>query len=150
MPRSPIISGCFATRADAEGAARRLYARGFSVWDVAVLPPPRQPTRPSRGADSGGALLAACVSGGRGNTAAETLHEAGAAALMQSEGAWDQGNWTDYDPAGYTGRPLQVPEGEPWPLPPLAREAVATESTGNEDPGSELEHYVERQILNHS
>lgn len=69
---SPIVFGRFETVATAEDAARALYARGFSVWDVSIL------------------------------SAA-----------------------------------------------PEARDAVDCESTGNEDPGSELEQFANQRRANH-
>ncbi|CAG9167416.1 hypothetical protein LMG23992_00804 [Cupriavidus laharis] len=131
---SPIIFGRFDTVARAEDAARALYARGFSVWDVSVISVAQQG---GQGGRQPCVVLAACVRRGNATVAADVLREAGAQDLERTQGQWESGRWTDFDPAVHGGRQDAAQ--------PLAREAVDCESTGNEDPGSELEHYVDRQ-----
>ncbi|KWR89611.1 hypothetical protein [Cupriavidus sp. IDO] len=141
---SPIIAGRFETHAQAEEAARVLYSRGFSVWDVSIMSVAQgQPAK----APVAGVMLAASVGNGLAGVAADVLREAGASGLERTEGQWECGQWRDFDPAA-SGEPLDEAQGEYWPRP-LAREAVAVESTGNEDPGSELEHFVDRQRASH-
>ncbi|WP_354686129.1 hypothetical protein [Cupriavidus necator] len=150
---SPIVAGRFESLASAEDAARTLFARGFSVWDVSIMSVPQgaadSATAGAAGdTQRGGAvMLAACVSNGLGSVVVDVLRESGASDLERAQGHWDCGQWTDFDPA-VRGEPVQEGEGEFWPRP-LAREAVAEQSTGNEDPGSELEHYVERKRVEH-
>lgn len=136
---SSIVAGRFDAVSEAEAVARTLYQGGFSVWDVCIL-------SVGGGGRPDGTLLAVRVDDAHRAGAADTLREAGAADIEQAEGRWEYGQWTDFDPQA---APVPLDEGaeqgEPWPRP-LAREAVAPESTGNEDPGSELEHYVEKQV----
>jgi len=151
---SSIVAGRFASIPEAEEVAGKLYARGFSVWDVSIMSVNPGGARPP------GVLLAARAKGDRGEEVADVLHEGGARDLERASGKWEGGQWTDFDPQR-PPMPLDVPEGECWPAPraaqrrdgdalpphatPVAEEAVAEDSTGNEDPGSELEHYVDRQ-----
>lgn len=81
---SPIVAGQFESLANAEEAARSLYARGMQAMANGQEPDPAQ---------------------------------------------------KDEHPQG----------GRHKVSTPVADEATDTESTGNEDPGSELEHYVEEQ-----
>jgi hypothetical protein len=131
---SPIVFGRFETVSAAEDAARALYAHGFSVWDVSILsaaPEARHVgVRPR-------VLLAVCVRRANPSVATDVLRAAGALDLDRTQGHWNSGRWTDFDPAVHGARR----DG----AHPVAREAVDCESTGNEDPGSELEHYVDRQ-----
>ncbi len=136
---SPIIFGRFETVAAAEDAARALYAHGFSVWDVSILSAATPQAR-HMGVQPR-VVLAACVRRANAGIAAKVLREAGALDLDRTQGNWDSGRWTDFDPAvhGLRRDPAQH----------VAREAVDCESTGNEDPGSELEQYVDRQRSGH-
>jgi hypothetical protein len=146
---SSIVAGRFASTADAEEASRKLYARGFSVWDVSIM---------SLG-EEGGVMLAARAKGERRKEATDVMRDAGGKDVEHAEGKWEGGQWVDFaSPA----------EGEPWPAPksdgheandkavphphakPVAEEAVAPDSTGNEDPGSELEHFVDQQVARHN
>lgn len=169
---SSIVAGRFASVADAEEVARKLYARGFSVWDVSIM------SLAGDGPRGGGVLLAARARGDRRDEAAGVLQEAGAADLEGASGKWEGGQWTDFDPQSKPSL-MEAPSGECWPAPasggahaeqpeaqhgqgaaaesgrppharPVAQEAVAVESTGNEDPGSELEHFVDRQVASHN
>ncbi|RWA48702.1 hypothetical protein AU476_32090 [Cupriavidus sp. UYMSc13B] len=142
---SSIVAGRFDSLASAEEAARTLFARGFSVWDVSIISV-GQDAAPDRGA-ADRVMLAACVNNGLGSVAVDVLREAGASGLERAQGNWEGGQWTDFNPARH-GEPIRDGEGEYWPRP-LAREAVAEESTGNEDPGSELEHFVEQKRAGH-
>lgn len=152
---SSIVAGRFESLASAEDAARTLFSRGFSVWDVSIMS-----LRPDRSADTArdraaqpsqpeedNVLLAACVNNGLGAIAVDVLREAGAGGLERAQGHWECGQWTDFNPASH-GEPVRDGEGEYWPRP-LASEAVAEESTGNEDPGSELEHFVNHKRAEH-
>ncbi|WP_029045307.1 hypothetical protein [Cupriavidus sp. amp6] len=155
---SPIVAGRFDSIASAEDAARILFARGFSVWDVSIMSvrPPREAeagtnddARADDSADDSAAnvMLAACVGNGLSSVAIDVLREAGASHLERAQGRWECGQWTDFD-ANVHGEPVQGGEGEYWPRP-LARESVAEQSTGNEDPGSELEHFVNQKRVEH-
>ena len=148
---SSIVAGRFDSLASAEDAARTLFARGFSVWDVSIVS-----VRNHAGdqQDSGAAqqpadnvMLAACVNNGLGSVVIDVLRESGASQLERAQGTWECGQWTDFDPAR-RGEPVQEGEGEYWPRP-LASDATAEESTGNEDPGSELEHFVDEKRGQH-
>ena len=135
---SPIVFGRFETAAAAEDAARALYAHGFSVWDVSIIsaaPEARHVGVKPR------VVLAACVRRANPSVAADVLREAGALNLDRTQGNWDGGRWTDFDPAVHG---LQRDS-----VQPVAQEAVDSESTGNEDPGSELEQYVDRHRASH-
>ena len=135
---SPIVFGRFETVATAEDAARALYAHGFSVWDVSILsaaPEARHAGVKPR------VVLAACVRRGNPSVATDVLREAGALDLDRTQGNWDGGRWTDFDPAVHGLRRDSAQ--------PVAREAVDCESTGNEDPGSELEQYADQQRASH-
>ncbi|CAG9171350.1 hypothetical protein [Cupriavidus pampae] len=150
---SSIVAGRFASTADAEEVARKLYERGFSVWDVSIMAL----------ADEG-VMLAAHAKGERRKEATDVLNAGGGKDVAHAEGKWEGGQWTDFGAAARA-----EPEGEPWPAPvskgsgdkagdakrdphakPVAEEAVAVESTGNEDPGSELEHFVDHQVTKNS
>ncbi|MGO4303488.1 hypothetical protein [Cupriavidus sp. RAF12] len=157
---SSIVAGRFASIPEAEEVARKLYARGFSVWDVSVMSVNPGGARPP------GVLLAAHAKRDRREEVADVLREGGALDLEKASGKWDGGQWTDFDPHRPPALIDEEPAGECWPAPvsarhddsasrpphagPVAAEAVAMESTGNEDPGSELEHYVDKQIASHS
>ncbi|MDQ0139911.1 hypothetical protein [Cupriavidus necator] len=148
---SSIIAGRFDTIASAEDAARTLFARGFSVWEVSIVSV-RDPARDQQ--EAGGApqpadnvMLAACVNNGLGSVVVDVLRETGASQLERAQGTWECGQWTDFDPAR-RGEPVHEGEGEYWPRP-LASDATAEESTGNEDPGSELEHFVNQKRVEH-
>lgn len=153
---SSIVAGRFASTADAEEVSRKLYARGFSVWDVSIM---------SLG-EEGGVMLAARAKGERRKEATDVMRDAGGKDVEHAEGKWEGGQWVDFASAAAT-------EGEPWPAPksdgreadrhetddkavphphakPVAEEAVAVDSTGNEDPGSELEHFVDQQVARHN
>lgn len=151
---SPIVAGRFDSIASAEEAARTLYARGFSVWDVSIMSV-RQPGETNAGTkaesradeNASNVMLAACVGNGLSSVVVDVLREAGASHLERAQGCWECGQWTDFDPNVH-GEPLQDVEGEYWPRP-LARESVAEQSTGNEDPGSELEHFVNQKRAEH-
>ncbi|ODV44264.1 hypothetical protein AWV79_09870 [Cupriavidus sp. UYMMa02A] len=132
---SPIVFGRFEAISPAEDAARALYARGFSVWDVSILCAATEDTRRAGGPVP--VVLAACVRRGNAAVAADVLREAGVRDLQRTQGKWESGRWTDFDPV--THCPSQDA------AQPVARGAVDCESTGNEDPGSELEHYVDPQ-----
>lgn len=155
---SSIVAGRFASLADAEEVARKLYARGFSVWDVSIM------SLADGNARGAGVLLATHAKGERRNDVADVLREAGASDLERAHGKWEGGQWIDFDPKSKPEL-MEAPEGECWPAPsparhkeagrgahagPVAEEAVAVESTGNEDPGSELEHFVDRQVSKNS
>lgn len=160
---SSIVAGRFASIPEAEEVARKLYARGFSVWDVTLMSVNPGGARPP------GVLLAARAQGDRREEAADVLREGGASDVERADGNWDGGQWTDFDP-NRAPVLLDTPEGECWPAPaaarkgegkdeadarpphaaPVAGEAVAEDTTGNEDPGSELEHYVDRQVSSQS
>ncbi len=147
---SSIIAGRFESLASAEDAARILFARGFAVWDVSIMSVRQDSaedtgTKPPQPADN--VMLAACVNNGLGSVAVDVLREAGASGLERAQGTWEGGQWTDFNPAR-RGEPVHDGEGEFWPRP-LASEAVAEESTGNEDPGSELEHFVNQKRAEH-
>ena len=148
---SSIIAGRFESLASAEDAARTLFARGFSVWDVSIVSV-RDPARDQQ--DDAAAqqpadnvMLAACVNSGLGSVVIDVLRETGASQLERAQGTWECGQWTDFDPARH-GEPVREGEGEYWPRP-LASDATAEESTGNEDPGSELEHFVNQKRAEH-
>jgi hypothetical protein len=147
---SPIVAGRFDSIASAEDAARILFARGFSVWDVSIMSvrPPGE-AQPETQADksAGNVMLAACVGNGLSSVVVDVLREAGASDLERAQGRWECGQWTDFDPNVH-GEPVRDGEGEYWPRP-LARESVAEQSTGNEDPGSELEHFVNQKRVEH-
>lgn len=166
---SSIVAGRFASIPEAEQAAQKLYARGFSVWDVSIMSVDPGGARPP------GVLLAARAKGERRDEVLEVLREGGACDCEQAKGKWEGGQWTDFDPA-HAPALVDAAEGECWPIPgqgaehgagqgagqgadghgrpahaaPVAQEAVAEDSTGNEDPGSELEHYVDRQVASHN
>lgn len=147
---SSIVAGRFESLAGAEDAARILFARGFSVWDVSIMSVRKDSredtgTTPAQPADN--IVLAACVNNGLGSVAVDVLREAGASGLERAQGSWECGQWTDFDPAR-RGEPVHDGEGEFWQRP-LASEAVAEESTGNEDPGSELEHFLNHKRVKH-
>jgi len=108
---------------------------------------------------AGGVMLAARAKGERRKEATDVMRDAGGKDVEHAEGKWEGGQWVDFaSPA----------EGEPWPAPksdgheandkavphphakPVAEEAVALDSTGNEDPGSELEHFVDQQVARHN
>lgn len=133
---SPIVFGRFETVSAAEDAARALYAHGFSVWDVSIIsaagPEARHAGVHPR------VVLAACVRRANAGVAANVLREAGVLDVDRTQGTWDSGRWTDFDPALHGRRSEAV-----------ARESVDCESTGNEDPGSELEQYVNQQRASH-
>ncbi|MDK3025292.1 hypothetical protein QO239_22085 [Cupriavidus taiwanensis] len=148
---SSIIAGRFDSIASAEDAARTLFARGFSVWDVSIVSV-RDPSADQQGAGAGEApgdnvMLAACVNNGLGSVVIDVLRESGASRLERTQGTWECGQWTDFDP-DRRGEPIREGEGEYWPRP-LASDATAEESTGNEDPGSELEHFVNQKRVEH-
>ncbi|SDP25079.1 hypothetical protein SAMN04488595_106138 [Ralstonia sp. 25mfcol4.1] len=158
---SSIVAGRFASIPEAEQAAQKLYARGFSVWDVSIMSVDPGGARPP------GVLLAARAKGERRDEALDVLREGGACDCEEAKGKWEGGQWSDFDPARAPAL-LDPAEGECWPIPgqgaakgvdgdarpahaaPVAQEAVAEDSTGNEDPGSELEHYVDRQVASHN
>lgn len=155
---SSIVAGRFASIPEAEQAAQKLYAIGFSVWDVSVMSVDPGGARPP------GVLLAARAKGDRRDEVLDVLREGGACDCEEAKGKWEGGQWTDFDPK-HAPALVDAPEGEFWPVPggkqaddasrpahaaPVAQEAVAEDSTGNEDPGSELEHYVDRQVTNNS
>ena len=168
---SSIVAGRFASSPEAEEIAQKLYARGFSVWDVSIMSVNPGGARPP------GVLLAARAKGDRRDEAAGVLREGGACDIERASGTWEGGQWADFDPKRQP-KLVDTPEGECWPTPaasrqsgqssqasqssqsnsearpahaaPVAEEAVAVDSTGNEDPGSELEHYVDRQVSSHS
>ncbi|UDM52465.1 hypothetical protein [Cupriavidus sp. MP-37] len=147
---SSIIAGRFDSLASAEDAARTLFARGFSVWDVSIVSvrepaADQQDSAPQQPADN--VMLAACVNNGLGSVVIDVLRESGASQLERAQGTWECGQWTDFDPAR-RGEPVREGEGEYWPRP-LASDATAEESTGNEDPGSELEHFVNQKRVEH-
>ncbi|GLC94493.1 hypothetical protein Tamer19_39010 [Cupriavidus sp. TA19] len=148
---SPIVAGRFDSIATAEDAARTLFARGFSVWDVSIMSV-RRPDEAKAAAQSdenaGEVMLAACVGNGLSSVVVDVLREAGAGHLERAQGCWECGQWTDFDPNAH-GEPVRDGEGEFWPRP-LARESVAEQSTGNEDPGSELEHFVDQKRAEHN
>lgn len=152
---SSIVAGRFASTPEAEAVAQKLYARGFSVWDVSVMALDPGNARPA------GVLLAARAKGERRDEAVDVLREAGAADVECAKGKWEGGQWADFDP---TRAPTPIAD-QATPdaagahgahgargdhAKPVAEEAVAEESTGNEDPGSELEHFVDRQVASHS
>ena len=101
----------------------------------------RPPTTAGRGSRI--ASRSACLS----SVVVDVLREAGASDLERAQGRWECGQWTDFDPNVH-GEPVRDGEGEYWPRP-LARESVAEQSTGNEDPGSELEHFVNQKRVEH-
>lgn len=161
---SSIVAGRFNSIPEAEQIAQQLYARGFSVWDVSIMSVNPGGARPP------GVLLAARAKGERRDEALDVLREGGACDIERASGKWDGGQWVDFDPHQ---PPTLVDDvaGECWPAPsaaatqsshrgaddarrdhagPVAAEAVAEQSTGNEDPGSELEHYVDRQVASHN
>nr|WP_315593557.1 hypothetical protein [uncultured Cupriavidus sp.] len=154
---SSIVAGRFASIPEAEKVAQKLYARGFSVWDVSIMSVDPGGARPP------GVLLAARAKGERRDEALDALREGGACDCERASGKWEGGQWSDFDPHHLPSL-VDAPEGECWPMPgtrngnvarndhaaPVAQEAVAEDSTGNEDPGSELEHYVDRQVAGHS
>lgn len=153
---SSIVAGRFASIPEAEQVAQKLYARGFSVWDVSIM------SMNPGGARPPGVLLAARAKGARREEALDVLRDGGATDVERAHGKWEGGQWADFDPKQAPAL-VDAIEGECWPVPggkhdaaghdhaaPVAREAVAEESTGNEDPGSELEHFVDRQVANHS
>ncbi len=155
---SSIVAGRFSSIPEAEQAAQKLYARGFSVWDVSVMSVDPGGARPP------GVLLAARAKGDRRDEVLDVLREGGASDCEQAKGKWEGGQWTDFDPL-HAPALIDTPEGEFWPMPggkhadgaarpghaaPVAQEAIAEDSTGNEDPGSELEHYVDRQVAGNS
>ncbi|SOZ08858.1 hypothetical protein [Cupriavidus taiwanensis] len=148
---SSIIAGRFDSLASAEDAARTLFARGFSVWDVSIVsvrgrgPDPHDDGTAQQPADN--VMLAACVNNGLGSVVIDVLRETGASQLERAQGTWECGQWTDFDPARH-GEPVREGEGEYWPRP-LASDATAEESTGNEDPGSELEQFVNQKRVEH-
>ncbi|RDK05543.1 hypothetical protein [Cupriavidus lacunae] len=145
---SSIVAGRFESLASAEDAARTLFARGFSVWDVSIMSVPQDGagnTAADKPPDN--VMLAVCVNKGLGSVAVDVLREAGASRMERAQGNWECGQWMDFNPAR-RGEPVHDGEGEFWPRP-LASEAVAEESTGNEDPGSELEHFVNQKRVEH-
>ncbi|WER48654.1 hypothetical protein CupriaWKF_28220 [Cupriavidus sp. WKF15] len=133
---SPIVFGRFETVSAAEEAARALYARGFSVWDVSIIPAAGPEARHAGVRPR--VVLAACVRRANAGVAAKVLREAGVLDLDRTQGTWDSGRWTDFDPALH-GRRRDA----------LADECLDCESTGNEDPGSELEQFVDPQRASH-
>lgn len=156
---SPIIAGQFESLAKAEEAARSLYARGFSVWDVSIMSV-SQASRDARDEDweDHRVMLAARVNNGLAQDVNDILCQSGAAEVCKTQGEWEGGRWTDFDGATRgmqamangqkpdTTKKDEPPQGGGNKVnPPVADEATDTESTGNEDPGSELEHYVEEQ-----
>lgn len=148
---SSIVAGRFASTPEAEAVAQKLYARGFSVWDVSVM------ALDPGNARAAGVLLAARAKGERRDEAMDVLREAGAADVECAKGKWEGGQWADFDPKR---APTPIADRTPGDAgthgargdhaKPVAEEAVAEESTGNEDPGSELEHFVDRQVASHS
>lgn len=138
---SPIVFGWFDNMAKAQEAERTLHDHGFSVWDVAVI---SAAAKQATGARQAGApprvVLAVCVRQDNASAATDALREAGARDLERTQGTWDSGRWTDFDPATHGAH-----RHADSVTPAVAREAVDSESTGNEDPGSELEHYVDHQ-----
>ncbi|AMR81931.1 hypothetical protein [Cupriavidus nantongensis] len=148
---SSIIAGRFDTLANAEDAARTLFARGFSVWEVSIVsvkdPATDQQDDGATQPPADNVMLAACVNNGLGSVVIDVLRETGASQLERAQGTWECGQWTDFDPAR-RGEPVREGEGEYWPRP-LASDATAEESTGNEDPGSELEHFVNQKRVEH-
>ncbi len=162
---SSIVAGRFTSIPEAENVAQKLYARGFSVWDVSIIS-----VNPG-GARAPGVLLAARAKGERREEALDMLRDGGASDIERARGKWEGGQWADFDPA-HAPALVDAAEGECWPMPaargvaahpardehaghashaaPVAQEAVAEESTGNEDPGSELEHYVDHQVAQHN
>jgi hypothetical protein len=149
---SSIVAGRFDSLASAEDAARTLFARGFSVWDVSIVSLRRDRAEDEEEAAStdqpvDNIMLAACVNSGLGSVVVDVLRESGASRLERAQGNWECGQWTDFDPAR-RGEPVHEGEGEYWPRP-LASDATAEESTGNEDPGSELEHFVDEKRGQH-
>ncbi|PWK35442.1 hypothetical protein [Cupriavidus plantarum] len=175
---SSIVAGRFASTAEAEEVARKLYERGFSVWDVSIM------SVGARGDARSGVMLAARAKGERRDEATEVMRDGGGKDVEHAEGKWEGGQWVDFDAATMDATedaPMDAAmnattgadaEGEPWPVPlasathgqgqddgkaaphphakPVAEEAVALDSTGNEDPGSELEHFVDNQVSRHS
>jgi len=158
---SQIVAGRFASIPEAEAVAQKLYARGYSVWDVSIMSVDPGGARPP------GVLLAVRAKGERRDEVVAALREAGASDCEHARGKWEGGQWTDFDPAHPPALLDGAQEGEFWPMPgspgsktddgarpahaaPVAQEAVAEDSTGNEDPGSELEHYVDRQVASHN
>lgn len=157
---STIVAGRFASIPEAEHVAQKLYERGFSVWDVSIMSVDPGGARPA------GVLLAARAKGERRDEALGVLREGGANDCEQAKGKWEGGQWADFD-AARAPELVDAAEGECWPIPgkdsgsdtaeerpahaaPVAQEAVAEDTTGNEDPGSELEHYVDRQVASHN
>jgi hypothetical protein len=167
---SSIVAGRFDTLPDAERAARALYTRGFSVWDVSIF---------SVGGDAGtgrasrpaGVLLSARAEGELTAQAVEILRAAGARDLERAEGRWENGRWTDFDPgapplrmeegdtarggatgvgAAGNGAPGQAydsaargttgPDNERSGQ--LGAASVAFNETGNEDPGAEIDQAI--------
>jgi hypothetical protein len=104
---SSIVAGRFETLPDAERAARELYMRGFSVWDVSIF---------SVGGDAGterasrpaGVLLSARAEGELTAQAADILRGAGARDLERAEGRWEDGRWADFNPGA---RPVPMEPG---------------------------------------
>ncbi|WP_225934572.1 hypothetical protein [Cupriavidus sp. EM10] len=90
---SSIVAGRFASIPEAEQAAQKLYARGFSVWDVSIMSVDPGGARPP------GVLLAARAKGERRDEVLEVLREGGACDCEQAKGKWEGGQWTDFDPA---------------------------------------------------
>ena len=89
---SSIVAGRFASIPEAEQAAQKLYARGFSVWDVSIMSVDPGGARPP------GVLLAARAKGDRRDEVLEVLREGGASDCEQAKGTWEGGQWTDFDP----------------------------------------------------
>lgn len=156
---SSIVAGRFASIPEAEQAAQKLYARGFSVWDVSIMSVDPGGARPP------GVLLAARAKGERRDEVLDVLRDGGASDCEEAKGKWEGGQWADFDPR-HAPALVDAEGGECWPIPgkheakgaearpahaaPVAQEAVAEDTTGNEDPGSELEHYVDRQVTHNS
>ncbi|WP_423198929.1 hypothetical protein DFLDMN_005498 [Cupriavidus sp. H19C3] len=101
---SSIVAGRFASVADAEEVARKLYARGFSVWDVSIM------SLAGDGPRGSGVLLAARAKGDRRDEAADVLQEGGAADLESASGKWEGGQWIDFD-AGSKPSLMEAPGG---------------------------------------
>lgn len=132
-----IVAGRFDTFSDAERAARGLYGHGLSLGDVSIFTvSPAEPTqalpRPA------GVLLAARVEPRRCEAVAEMIRAEGGRDLEQAEGKWEQGRWTDFDPMV-----------RPTPMPARSHAQRASDlgegalsSTGNEDPGSEIDQSI--------
>lgn len=145
-----IVAGRYDSLTEAEDAARVFFSRGFSVWDVSVFSVGESGASGETGSDglSGrepGVLLAVRIASERDQDAIDELVESGARDVERAEGNWEGGKWTDFDPAA-APRLVSVEQGEPWPQSQVAKQAVQPNETGNEDPGSEIEAFVEQQV----